>query len=95
LLYDILAVLWGGEAGPPAARRLGATQGEIALGVAARTGRFPSEEVCDGHLWFLTQFGFVEETENKDYGVLYSLTQSGSALLSLAAGEESAWKVTR
>ncbi len=85
MLYDILAVLWGGAA----------TQGEIALGVAARTGKFPSEELCDGHLWFLTQFGFVDEQEHKDYGVLYHLTRTGSTLLAMAAGQESNWRITQ
>ena len=85
MLYDTLAVLWAGPA----------TQGEIALGIAARTRRFPSEEVCDGHLWFLTQVGFVEMKEHEKYGALYALTESGSSLLAMAADEESNWSLTR
>ena len=63
------------------------TPQEIALEVAARTGALPQPEVIDGHLWFLKEFGFVEATtvERDD---VYKLTNHGSTLLALAAGEE-------
>ncbi len=77
MLYEILAVLWSGPA----------EQADIALGIAGRTKNLPALEVVDGHLWFLTRFGFTEELSG-GRDLLYRITPSGSALLALAAEEQ-------
>ncbi len=74
MFYDILAVLWSGPCDMPG----------IIAGVCARCGIAAAPEAVDGHLWFLTEFGFVEAPHGDRTGN-YRLTESGSGLLAAAA----------
>jgi len=74
MLYDILALLWDAPRDDAA----------LARDLAERTGQAPATESVDGTLWLLTQFGFVEARGNREHPV-YTLAESGSALLARAA----------